>query len=69
MRVLSPGREYPALLMEAIREADARGNLVFDAQIAAVCKEAGCRRLLTFDRDFARFAGLNVVTPTESLGE
>jgi len=31
------------------------GNLVFDAQVAAVCKEAGVSALLTEDRDFDRF--------------
>jgi predicted nucleic acid-binding protein len=30
---------------------------VFDAQIAAVCREWGVRALLTEDRDFDRFAG------------
>jgi predicted nucleic acid-binding protein len=38
-----------------------RGNLAFDAQIAAVCHEHGIDQLLTADRDFARFAQLKVV--------
>ena len=59
--VLCPGTEYPALLTEAIREADAVGNLVFDAQIVAVCRESGVSQLVTEDRDFNRFKGLNVV--------
>jgi len=41
-----------------LREADARGNLAFDAQIAAVCVEHRVTALLTADRDFARFAKL-----------
>ena len=53
--VLSPGSHYPQLLMEAVRESGARGNLVFDAQLVALCREAGVRELLTEDRDFARF--------------
>jgi len=55
LQVLSPGESYPRLLLEAVREAGARGNLVFDAQIVALCREAGVRELLTEDRDFARF--------------
>ena len=56
--VVVPGPAYPALLGEAIREANAIGNLVFDAQIVALCRENGISRLLTEDRDFDRFKGL-----------
>ena len=56
--VLFPGSGYPALLAEAIRESNAIGNLVFDAQIAAVCRECGISRLVTEDRDFDRFENL-----------
>ena len=58
--VVVPGPAYPVLLMEAIREANAIGNLVFDAQIVALCRENGISRLLTEDRDFDRFKGLGV---------
>ncbi|MEW6270414.1 MAG: TA system VapC family ribonuclease toxin [Thermodesulfobacteriota bacterium] len=53
--VLLPGDRFSPLLCEAVREANAVGNLVFDAQIVALCREAGVRTLLTEDRDFARF--------------
>ena len=56
--VVVPGPGYPALLAEAVREANAIGNLVFDAQIVALCRENGVSRLLTEDRDFDRFKGL-----------
>ena len=56
--MLFPGVDYPALLVEAIEEADAIGNLVFDAQIVALCREHGVSRLVTEDRDFDRFARL-----------
>jgi len=56
--VLSPGLGYSQLLAEAIREANAVGNLVFDAQIVALCREHGVSLLLTEDRDFDRFRGL-----------
>lgn len=60
LRLLSPGDRYPSLLAEAIRAARATGNLVFDAQIVAVCREHGASELLTLDRDFSRFPGLRV---------
>ncbi len=59
LTVLCPGRGYPALLTEAVREANAIGNLVFDAQIVALCRQYGVVRLMTEDRDFDRFAGLD----------
>ncbi len=65
-RVLSPGPRYLTLFEEAVRAADARGNLAFDAQIAAVCRERGVGRLLTLDRDFTRFPGLQVISLDES---
>ena len=45
--------------MEAVREANAISNLVFDAQIVALCQESGISRLVTEDRDFDRFKGLD----------
>ena len=56
--VLCPGADYPALFAAAIREANAIGNLAFNAQIAALCRESGVSRLVTEDRDFDRFKGL-----------
>jgi uncharacterized protein len=55
LRILSPGSGFLPLFLEAVREADAVGNLVFDAQIVAVCRESGVSALITEDRDFARF--------------
>ena len=63
--VVVPGSVCPVLLVEAIREANAIGNLVFDAQIVALCRESGISRLLTEERDFDRFKGL----VTEHLDE
>lgn len=64
LSVLHPGAAFPELLLEAIRESQAAGNLIFDAQIVALCREAGVRALLSEDRDFARFRAF----PTERLG-
>lgn len=55
--VLMPGERFWPLLAAASVEADATGNLVFDAQIVALCREAGVSALLTEDRDFDRFPG------------
>jgi hypothetical protein len=55
--VLAPGERFWPLLSRATRDANAIGNLVFDAQIVAVCREAGVSALLTEDRDFDRFPG------------
>jgi uncharacterized protein len=65
LRLLSPGGEYPAAFAAACRSAGVRGNLAFDAQIAAVCREHGVDQLLTADRDFARFKELSVVPLAE----
>lgn len=58
LRILHPGDRFWRLLAEAARAADAAGNLVFDAQLAAVCRESGVSALLTEDRDFDRFPAL-----------
>lgn len=58
VRILNPGDRFWAMLAKAVREADATGNLVFDAQLAALCQENGVSALLTEDRDFDRFPGL-----------
>jgi len=56
--LLMPGERFWPLLAEAVSEGSAAGNLVFDAQVAALCREAGVSALLTEDRDFDRFPGL-----------
>ena len=57
--VLTPSDHFWPLLSHAIQEAHAIGNLVFDAQIVALCREAGVSALLTEDRDFDRFPGFS----------
>jgi toxin-antitoxin system PIN domain toxin len=59
---VNPGRQHLRLLEELCRGADARGDLVSDAVIAALAMEAGAT-VVTYDRDFARFAGLQWRTP------
>lgn len=63
VRLLLPGPAFPQLFADSCIHADASGNLVFDAQIAAVCREHGVTRILTADRDFARFSGMILERP------
>ena len=58
--VVRPGPEFLRLLAESAQRADARGNLMFDAQIAALCRENGIDTIVTNDRDFERFEALQV---------
>lgn len=60
VRLLTPGPAFPGLLRDALESSGASGNLVFDAQIVAVCLEHGARTLLTEDRDFKRFEGIEL---------
>ena len=59
--IVLPGPEFLDHLLAAARDADARGNLMFDAQIAALCREHGIGSILTNDRDFERFEPLRVL--------
>lgn len=54
-RILLPGAMFPAFFAEACRSGAVQGNLAFDAQVVAVCREHGVVEILTEDRDFARF--------------
>ncbi len=65
LRILSPGSRYFEIFSGLLTTGDARGNLAFDAQIAAVCREHGVRRLLTADRDFMRFSFLALLSVSE----
>lgn len=60
LHVITPGASYVELLLQAMRESNAVGNLAFDAQIVALCRESGASALLTEDRDFARFPGFPI---------
>lgn len=55
--LLNPGRDHVRLFEAACRAADARGDLVTDAYLAALAIEAGAE-LVSVDRDFERFPGL-----------
>lgn len=55
VQVLSPGARHQVLLRQVVLEAAARGRLVTDAVIVALCREHGVDTVLSDDRDFLRF--------------
>jgi hypothetical protein len=61
-QVVEPGRRHWEIFCHLCRSADATGNLVQDAWLAALAIESGCEWITT-DRDFARFEGLRWRSP------
>ena len=54
---VGPGPRHWIIFTRLCREAEAKGNLIPDAYLAALAIESGCE-WVTLDRDFARFEGL-----------
>lgn len=54
---VTPGRRHWGIFRALCIEADAKGNLVPDAYLAALAIESGCEWITT-DRDFSRFKDL-----------
>ena len=63
VRVVVPGERYWEILRNLLLEAQVSGPLVTDAALAAMAIEQGAR-VCTTDRDFARFAEVQVVDPS-----
>lgn len=59
---LAPGERHWGIFASLLGEADARGNLVPDAYLAAMCIEQGAT-WYSADRGFARFPGLDWRVP------
>ena len=59
---LVPGDRHAAILSRLLIGAGQGGSLVSDAHLAALAIEHNAE-LLSFDRDFARFAGLRWTAP------
>jgi toxin-antitoxin system PIN domain toxin len=55
--IVAPGQRHWEIFERLCRTAEARGNLVPDAYLAALAIESGCEWITT-DRDFSRFSGL-----------
>ena len=61
-QVVQPGPRHWSIFSELCRRANATGNIVQDAWLAALAIESACEWITT-DRDFARFDGLQWRTP------
>lgn len=59
---LSPGPDHLDLFESLCRASDATGDLAVDAQLAAIAVEHG-GEVISFDRDFARFADVRWSRP------
>ena len=57
-QIIEPGPRHWSIFTGLCRSANAYGNLVQDAWLAALAIESGCE-WITNDRDFARFEGLH----------
>ena len=61
---LVPTDRHPRVLAEVLGETPLlAGNLMHDAQTAALMREHGIRRICTRDTDFHRFAFLEPIDP------
>ena len=56
-RAARAGDRHWDIFRALVQQADARGDLIQDAYLAALALEHGCS-WVTLDRDFARFSGL-----------
>ncbi|HYY69830.1 MAG TPA: TA system VapC family ribonuclease toxin [Terriglobales bacterium] len=63
--LVHPGERHWALLQRLVVDAQARGDLVTDAHLAALAIEHGAV-VCTTDRDFARFPGLRWQNPLQA---
>jgi toxin-antitoxin system PIN domain toxin len=61
-QIIQPGPRHWDIFTGLCRRANANGNLVEDAWLAALAIESGCEWITT-DRDFSRFEGLRWRAP------
>jgi uncharacterized protein len=61
-QVIHPGERHAELLGRLLRAAGTAGNLTSDAHLAALAIEHDAR-IVSFDRDFARFADVSWTHP------
>jgi len=63
-RLLTPTARHAEVLAASLADVpEARGNLLHDLHTAVLMREHGVGRIVTRDRDFHRFAFLDVVDP------
>lgn len=63
VRLISETDRHQEIFERVLSRSSAKGNLVHDARIYAVCLDNGVSELLTADADFLRFEGLKVSNP------
>jgi toxin-antitoxin system PIN domain toxin len=61
IRLLLPGDRFWSIFPAVVRQGNAVGNVIYDAQIMALCLEHGVESLMSDDRDMRRFQGLQVL--------
>lgn len=61
--MLSETDRHAEVVTQLVEESGVTGNLMHDAHIAALCVEHGVKTLITADRDFARFADIEIENP------
>jgi toxin-antitoxin system PIN domain toxin len=61
-QLIQPGSRHWRIFCDLCSQAQASGNLVQDAWLAALAIESGCEWVTT-DRDYSRFEGLRWRTP------
>ncbi len=61
--LLSEGPGYAESLKAVVQESKVVGAAIHDARIAALCRLHGVKEILSADRDFSRFRGLEVRNP------
>jgi predicted nucleic acid-binding protein len=55
--------QHPHWFKLMISQTQCKGNHVFDAHIAALMREHGIDKIMTTDKDFYQFKGIEVINP------
>ena len=63
VRTPGEGERFWLILRTVTQEGYVRGNLVPDAHLVALMHEHGVTKILTRDRDFRKFDGIDVIDP------
>jgi predicted nucleic acid-binding protein len=61
---VGPGEGHWAILRKLLRDTGTAGNLTSDAHLAAIAVELGAS-ICSTDGDFARFAGVERISPLD----
>ncbi len=63
LRILTHGNNHLPIVLEELSSTFAKGNFLFDLQIASILKEHGVKEIITADSDFLKFKWLKVTNP------